>query len=71
MDEKKKTKDKRLLERDYSRGLVKDDAVNAYLAALPDDTANAQWVEVELHDAELGSGDDLDGSNSGNHSENP
>lgn len=62
MEEKK---DRRLMERNYVRGDEKD--LNAYLKSLPDETANAQWVEVELHDTELGADDVQGGGNSGNH----
>lgn len=67
MDDNKR--DKRLMERNYTRSTEKD--LQTYLKSLPDDTANAQWVEVELHDTELGS-DNLDeagSGSSGNHSE--
>lgn len=70
MDENNR-RDKRLIERNYTRATEKE--LQTYLKSLPDDTANAQWVEVELHDTELGS-DNLDeagSGNSGNHSETP
>ena len=56
--------DRRTYDRYIDKGLVKDSEFNSHLKALPDETANAQWVEMDLHDAEMGDGD-LDGDTDG------
>mgnify|MGYP006291135351 CR=1 FL=1 len=35
------------------KGLIKETEFNTYLKALPDDAANAQWVQMDLTDAEF------------------
>jgi len=45
--------DRRTLDRYVEKGLVKEGDLNAHLKGLPDDTNNAQWVEMELHEAEI------------------
>ena len=56
--------DRRAYDRYIEKGLLKDNEFKAHLKNLPDETSNAQWVEMDLHDAEigedLGSDDDLD-----------
>jgi len=52
--------DRRTADRYVERGVFSKTDYQAHLKALPDDTANAEWVHMELHDAELAS-EDLDG----------
>lgn len=47
--------DQRTADRYKEKGLLKDADYKAHLKSLPDETENAQWVEMDLHDAELGS----------------
>jgi len=53
--------DRRVVARYVASGLVKEAEFNSHLKNLPDDTNNAQWVQMDLHDAELGEGS-LNGS---------
>lgn len=58
--------DKRVSDRYRAKGLVSQKDYDAYLKALPDDSANAQWIQMDLHDAEIGgevypNGEDEDG----------
>lgn len=51
------TTDKRLDRRTYDRymekGLLNKKEIEAHMKGLPDDTANAQYVQMDLHDAEI------------------
>ena len=49
--------DRRTLDRYREKGLLKKEDYEAYLKNLPDDSANAQWVQMDIHDAELGEGE--------------
>jgi len=66
MEEKSNKHDRRLMERSFLGS--KDKELQEYLKALPDETANAQWVEIELHDTEMGS-DNMD--DAGNQADQP
>ena len=46
--------DRRVVERYIEKGIVKDTDYAAHLKALPDEGVNAQWVQLDMHDAELG-----------------
>ena len=52
-DNNQKTIDKRTFGRYVDKGLLKASDVEAHLKSLPDDTANATWVELDLEEAEL------------------
>lgn len=60
-------KDRRILDREFAKGNVSDADMQAHLKALKDETENAQWVQMDLHDAEIsegsgdGSGDSAEG----------
>lgn len=62
-DQNKHHYDKRIVDRYVAKGLVKGNELESYMKALPDETANAQFVELDLHDTDLSddgnSGDDL------------
>ena len=49
----KKYLDRRTVDRYVEKGLVKENELNSHLKGLPDDAANAQWIEMDLHDAEI------------------
>jgi len=45
--------DRRTQDRYVEKGLLKDADLKAYMKALPDEAANAQYVQMDLHDAEI------------------
>ncbi len=45
--------DKRTVDRYIDRGVIKDSDLKSRLKNLPDDEANAQWIELDLSDAEV------------------
>lgn len=47
-------RDKRLIDRNLGKGLLKSKDIEGYLKGLPDDANNAQWVTLDMHDAEIG-----------------
>jgi hypothetical protein len=55
--------DRRTMDRYLDKGLLKETELKKHMDGLKDDTDNAQWVQMDLHDAELsedrdnGSGD--------------
>ena len=53
MPENRKLLDRRTVERYIEKGLVKASEFQSYMKNLPDETNNAQWVQMDLHDAEL------------------
>lgn len=52
--------DKRTSTRYMEKGLVKESEFSSYLKALPDESSNAQFVQIEMHDAELSEAVDLE-----------
>lgn len=51
--------DKRTIDRYVEKGLIDKKAYETYLAKLPDDTANAEWVQTDLLEADFSdTGDD-------------
>jgi hypothetical protein len=60
-----KLTDSRVMERYLRDGGISQEQYDAHMKNLPDDTNNAQWVQLDLHDAELG---DSSGSGEGSHS---
>jgi len=57
----KKNFDKRTVDRYIEKGLVKKADYESHLKALPDDSANAEFVEMEMDEAEY-EGDEAAGS---------
>lgn len=45
--------DRRTVDRYKEKGLLKEADYQSYLKGLPDDAANAQWVQMDLHDTEI------------------
>ena len=45
--------DKRTMDRYLERGTIKDSDIKSRLKALPDDTENAEWIELDVSDAEF------------------
>jgi hypothetical protein len=57
--------DRRVLDRYVEKGLIKEGEYQDHLKNLPDESSNAQWVQMDLHDAEIseedaGNSEDLD-----------
>jgi hypothetical protein len=48
--------DRRVMDRYRDKGLLTKDEYEKYIKNLPDDAANAQWVQMDIHDAELTEG---------------
>jgi hypothetical protein len=60
--------DSRIVDRYVHNGLLKKAEYEAHMKNLPDDTENAVWVQLDLHDAEIGDSDvssDLSSSGEG------
>ena len=49
--------DRRTTDRYLEKGAIKEKELESYMKNLPDETNNAQWVQMDLHDAELGEND--------------
>lgn len=45
--------DKRTLDRYIERGVVKESDFKNRLKALPDESPNAEWIELDMSDAEV------------------
>jgi hypothetical protein len=57
----KKHLDKRVADRYVTKGLLKKEELEKHLKALPDSEADGIWVQMDLHDTEVGEdSDDLD-----------
>ncbi len=52
--------DLRVVERQLSKGDIKESEYKSYLKSLPDESANADWVQLNLEEAEIGEATDLD-----------
>lgn len=52
----RKFTDKRTVDRYLSKGMISRQDYEKFLAELPDEEANAEWVQMELHDTELPDG---------------
>lgn len=51
--------DKRTIDRYLEKGVIDKKAYESYIAKLPDDTANAEWVQTDLLEADFtDTGDD-------------
>jgi len=51
--------DRRTQDRYVEKGLLSEADVKGYIKALPDEAANAQYVQMDLHDAEISEDGDL------------
>jgi hypothetical protein len=51
--EKLKSFDKRTVDRNIEKGLTKRADFESHLKSLPDDSANAEFVEMEMDEAEF------------------
>ena len=49
----KRPYDRRVSDRYVEKGVIKESDLAAHLKGLPDDSANAQYVQMDLHDAEM------------------
>lgn len=50
----RKLLDQRVVERNIRKGLISDADYKAFLKKLPDEEPNAQWVQMDVHETELG-----------------
>jgi hypothetical protein len=57
MDDSSKLYDRRVVDRYREKGMIKDSEFEAHLKNLPDETPNAQWVQIDLYEAEMGEGE--------------
>jgi hypothetical protein len=57
--------DRRTTDRYVEKGLLKETELNSHLKNLPDEEKNAQYVQMDLHDAEITE----EGNNSGESEE--
>ena len=55
-------RDRRTMDRYVEKGIVKTTETEAYMKALPDETNNAVYVQMDLHD-------EISGEDSDHHSE--
>ena len=58
----KKLYDTRILSKNLQKGLIKEADLKAHIKSLPDESANAQWIEMDIHET--------DSNGAGNHSGN-
>lgn len=66
-----KLTDKRTQDRYVEKGLVDKAHVQTVLKNLPDEAANATWVEIDMEDGQLGDGDMTDTSSENESESNP
>lgn len=52
--------DKRTYQRYIEKGVLKDSDYQSHLKSLPDETSNADWVELDIYETELGLSDSED-----------
>jgi len=62
MNWKWKLKDKRTQDRYVEKGLLEKAKVEAELKSLPDLTANATWVEIDMEDVQVDGADESETS---------
>jgi hypothetical protein len=48
--------DRRVVERYVKAGKISDSDLKSYMKSLPDESANADWVQLDLLDAEVSEG---------------
>jgi hypothetical protein len=51
------------MDRYLDKGLLKDTELKKHMDGLKDESDNAQWVQMDLHDAELSEDRDAEGEN--------
>lgn len=49
----RKVLDRRVIDRYVEKGVMSASEQQSYLKSLPDETQNADWVHLDLHDAEI------------------
>ena len=49
--------DRRVCDRYVEKKTITKEQLQAHLKGLPDDAENGTWVQMDLHDTELGEGD--------------
>lgn len=54
MSFKGKLYDKRVTDRYIEKGMLKQSELDAHKKALPDDTANADWVQLDMEETDIG-----------------
>ena len=59
---KSKLFDRRITDRYREKGMITKEQYDQYVKNLPDDAANAQYVQMDIHDAELTEGSSDSGS---------
>jgi len=59
-NEIKRKLDSRTYDRYLKNGSISQKDYEGYLKALPDDEANATWVQMDLHETEISSDEDDD-----------
>ena len=52
--------DRRVVDRYIEKKTITPEQYKAHLKGLPDDTENGTWVQMDIHDTELGEGDHAD-----------
>lgn len=57
--------DKRTFDRYIERGVTKESDWKSYLKSLPDDSARAEWIELDMSDAEVAPSADAEDSEEG------
>ena len=50
--------DRRTMDRYVEKGMLKGPEAQSYLKSLPDETNNAQWVQMDINDTEMGNEND-------------
>lgn len=54
-DENRKIFDSRVIHKNMQKGTVKEAEFKNYLKSLPDETNNAQWIEMDIHETDSNS----------------
>ncbi len=62
MAKEKRNLDIRTLDRYREKGLLTESEIQSHMKSLPDDANNCQWVQMDLHDTEMGEEASDDGS---------
>lgn len=57
--------DRRTADRYIEKGLIKKSDYDSYLKSLPDDSANATWVQMDLEETEISGRNNGGGDHSG------
>ncbi|MGE3758733.1 MAG: hypothetical protein AB7H97_13310 [Pseudobdellovibrionaceae bacterium] len=57
MNSKAKHFDKRVSDRYIEKGQLKESDIDSHLKQLPDDSANAEWVQLDMEESDIGDAD--------------